>query len=98
MEGQKINYGEVSQGAKSLRQDAEPQFTPYVGTKLVKAKWMSKVEFERIYKGIDPPPGGVDMPGYVVIYDDGYTSWCPQAVFERCYRGITLQEILNISS
>lgn len=27
--------------------------------------------------------------GYMVIYDDGYRSWSPKAVFERCYRPIT---------
>lgn len=30
--------------------------------------------------------------GYKVIYEDGYISWSPKEVFERCYREITLNE------
>jgi len=31
----------------------------------------------------------VDPAGYKVVYDDGYVSWSPRDVFERCYRLIT---------
>ena len=27
--------------------------------------------------------------GYKVVYDDGYVSWSPKEIFERCYRPIT---------
>jgi hypothetical protein len=27
--------------------------------------------------------------GYAVVYDDGYRSWSPKDVFERCYRHVT---------
>ena len=30
---------------------------------------------------------------YFVQYEDGYLSWSPKHVFERCYRELTPQEI-----
>ena len=36
--------------------------------------------------------------GYKVRYEDGYTSWSPKEVFERCYRIITNSEIKLIKS
>lgn len=30
--------------------------------------------------------------GYKVMYEDGYISWSPKEVFERCYREITEKE------
>lgn len=44
----------------------------YIGTKIVKAY----------------PQEKEDKPGYGVIYEDGYTSWSPKAVFEEAYRAI----------
>ena len=49
----------------------------YIGTKIVRAEPKFK--------------NGVD--GYEVVYDDGYTSWSPTDVFERCYRLLTDAEI-----
>ena len=49
----------------------------YIGTKLVGAWKESKDGRE----------------GYAVRYEDGYTSWSPKAVFERCYRPITESEV-----
>ena len=31
--------------------------------------------------------------GYKVQYEDGYLSWSPKHVFERCYRELTPQEV-----
>jgi len=41
----------------------------YVGTKIVMA-WQAAKD---------------DQPGYAVKYEDGYTSWSPQAAFEQAY-------------
>ena len=30
--------------------------------------------------------------GYLVEYEDGYESWSPKDVFERCYRLVTASE------
>ena len=49
---------------------------PYIGTKIVLA-WSQEKD---------------GKPGYGVRYEDGYTSWSPKEVFERCYRPITEQE------
>ena len=53
------------------------KFHSYIGTKVVKAR---------------PHPGANGVPGYEVLYEDGYRSWSPADVFVRCYRVITLQE------
>jgi len=53
----------------------------YIGTKVVHA---------------EPQKGfakdGEEAPGYKVVYEDGYVSWSPREVFERCYREITIDE------
>lgn len=37
---------------------------------------------------------GNEIEGYKVVYEDGYTSWCPKNVFERSYKLIkTLQDL-----
>jgi hypothetical protein len=59
----------------------------YVGTKIVNAKPMHENEW---VKGKNCETGNRD--GYMVVYEDGYTSWSPKEVFERCYRPITAQE------
>jgi len=42
----------------------------YIGTKIVSAY----------------PDDKDGKPGYSVTYEDGYKSWSPREVFERCYR------------
>lgn len=42
----------------------------YIGTKIIQA---------------EPEMRG-DEPGYAVVYNDGYRSWSPKAVFEEAYR------------
>ena len=49
----------------------------YIGTKIVQA---------------EPSESLRGAPGYTVVYEDGYKSWSPQGVFERCYREITSEE------
>ena len=46
----------------------------YIGTKIIQAFPESK----------GPMPGGEE--GYAVIYEDGYRSWSPKAVFEAAYK------------
>ena len=55
----------------------------YIGTKIIQAEPMD-----------DPnPPAEEDpLPGYKVVYEDGYESWSPKDVFERCYREVTSEE------
>ncbi len=51
----------------------------YIGTKVVQAEPM------------EDPNSSIDerAPGYKVVYEDGYESWSPKDVFERCYREVT---------
>jgi len=62
----------------------------YIGTKVVKAEPMIKEIFDVLNKDCDREAG--DTEGYLVKYEDGYTSWSPKEVFERCYREITSAE------
>lgn len=60
----------------------------YIGTKVVQAK----PENRRGTKAGDPAM----EEGYKVVYEDGYESWSPKAVFERCYREITSAETVLV--
>ena len=51
----------------------------YIGTKIIQAEPMESPD-----SSIDEP-----APGYKVVYEDGYESWSPREIFERCYREVT---------
>lgn len=67
----------------------------FVGTKLIKARPMTRGEYN-IYRGWRLPAGELGSdPGYLVEYldggptthpkHDGYISWSPKDVFEKAY-------------
>ncbi len=62
----------------------------YIGTKIVQA--------EPEEKRSDLATGRVIEQGYKVVYEDGYTSWSPKDVFERCYREVTEDEYELVST
>jgi hypothetical protein len=65
----------------------------YVGTKIVKAEPMLRSSW--VYqssKGESKISSSDEKDGYRVTYEDGYVSWSPKDVFERCYRELTQQE------
>ena len=62
----------------------------YIGTKIVRAKLMTDYQFEN-YTG-KKLVGNTIKDGYKVTCEDGYISWSPKEVFERCYRKLTAQE------
>lgn len=58
----------------------------YIGTKEIKAKPMTRGEYNA-RKGWTMPSNEVaSEEGYFVEYPDGYTSWSPKKVFEEAYR------------
>ena len=64
----------------------------YIGTKVVRAEPMSNEDWLRSQnKWQDGQETAGD--GYKVQYEDGYLSWSPKHVFERCYRELSNQEI-----
>ena len=77
--------------------DAQTQRPPklgkvYIGTKVVRAEPMSNEDWLRSQnKWQDGQETAGD--GYKVQYEDGYLSWSPKHVFERCYRELSNQEI-----
>lgn len=59
----------------------------YLGTKLVTAKPMTRVEAEVILgKSIKPAKQEYSDEGYLVRYEDGYQSWSPKEVFDKAYK------------
>lgn len=66
----------------------------YIGTKIIKAEEMTQKTFLANYKKEDSVILNqmIDEDGYHVQYEDGYDSWSPKDVFERCYRKTTHSE------
>ena len=69
----------------------------YIGTKIVLAEPMNKVS--AVMNGlvrdatVTVESDGSSLPGYKVVYEDGYTSWSPKDTFERAYRMVTDKEL-----
>jgi hypothetical protein len=66
--------------------------TAYIGTKIVQAEPMDAATFARTVRPIPGVAPDAGAAGYRVRYDDGYVSWSPRDVFERCYRPLTVDE------
>ncbi len=62
----------------------------YIGTKIIKAEPMTQERFEAEKRNCECAQGKTE--GYKVVYEDGYVSWSPKEVFERCYREISDKE------
>lgn len=55
----------------------------YISTKLVKAKPMTRGEYNK-HRGWDIPKNENQYDeGYLIQYPDGYISWCPKKQFEE---------------
>lgn len=68
--------------------------TPYIGTKIIKAKPMNRKEYYDLW-GWEIDPADAKYEGYLVEYEDsesnhpdfeGYISWSPKDVFEKAYK------------
>jgi hypothetical protein len=60
----------------------------YIGTKLIKAKPMSRGDYNE-YKGWTiPKDENPKDEGFLVKYHDNYISWSPKEIFEEAYRPI----------
>ena len=70
--------------------------TPYIGTKVINAKPMTRLEYNKFRGWELPADENPADEGYLVEYVDGgqantkeftgYVSWSPKEVFERAYR------------
>lgn len=79
-----------------MKKKEEHDFKLYVGAKLIKAKPMSRWQFNAAMHCTSE--GKKDQLGYMVEYPDGYTSWSPKNVFEEAYRLISLGEMELVTS
>ena len=72
----------------------------YIGTKMVNAEPMTKGEaFKKnlLKSGVNVNDEDSAQEGYVVKYEDGYTSWSPKETFEKAYKvAETFQDRLQI--
>lgn len=72
----------------------------YIGTKMVNAEPMTKGEaFKKnlLKSGVNVNDEDSTQEGYVVEYEDGYTSWSPKETFEKAYKvAETFQDRLQI--
>ena len=74
----------------------------YIGSKIIKAEFMSRCMFERDIQNKPEWDEFEDEPGYHVVYPghDGkpeYHSWSPAEVLENAYRELTDGEVAFIT-
>jgi hypothetical protein len=62
--------------------------TQYLGVKFVAAKPMKLGPYNDFRGWAMPADEDPETEGYLVIYPDGYKSWCPKAQFEEANRPI----------
>lgn len=58
----------------------------FIGCKIIQAAPLSLAKFQSLFKNNNKIVN--DMPGYIVRYPDGYTSWSPKEAFEKHYLGM----------
>ncbi len=58
----------------------------YIGTKIIKAKPMTRGEYNTLRGWKIPENENPDDAGYLVEYSDGYISWSPEKQFDEAYR------------
>jgi hypothetical protein len=62
----------------------------YIGVKLIQAEPQNKVGIAADKETVGEfGSQSVELPGYKVVYEDGYVSWSPADVFEEAYRETT---------
>lgn len=69
-----------------VKDGKEIEFKRYIGTKVLDASPMTRGEYNKFrgwtISGNEDPK----EDGYLVKYEDGYTSWSPENVFNQAYR------------
>ena len=58
----------------------------YIGTKIIKAKPMTRGEYNNFRGWKIPENENPNDKGYLVQYPDNYISWSPEKQFEEAYR------------
>ena len=70
----------------------------YIGAKIIQATPMTNRKFLATERGQVFTEDKPLVPGYKVVYPDGYVSWSPKEVFETAYRLVTDDEKKLIES
>lgn len=88
----KENTSPIEDSGAMAREDY-PNAELYIGTKIVKGEPMTETDFYKNIKNQDISYRETYGDGYMVTYEDGYVSWSPKFVFEKCYRLLSNKEI-----
>ncbi|MFA5166830.1 MAG: hypothetical protein WC449_06095 [Candidatus Paceibacterota bacterium] len=71
----------------------DEKLVPFVGTKIVLGKPMSRNEFDFKYHDVKHSSDDNDQEGFLVVYSNPdettYDSWSPKETFKNCYRELT---------
>ena len=93
-----IGPPEPTVGPRSRWEEGEKA---YIGTKVVRGIAMTESDFLKKHKGMtddELSKREVYGEGYKVTYEDGYVSWAPRDIFERCYREVSTKEFGILSA
>lgn len=58
----------------------------YIGTKVINACPMNRGDYNELKGWTIPENENPSDEGYLVAYEDNYTSWSPKSTFEKAYR------------
>lgn len=67
------------------------EYSLFIGCKLIEATECARMDAYR-YLNRPHAEDGTPEDGFLVRYEDGYMSWSPKDVFERCYRKLSVGE------
>ena len=68
---------------------SESKMVKYLGVKFVSATVMNLGEYNLHRGWLIPADEDPKTKGYLVVYPDGYQSWCPKGQFEEANRACT---------
>lgn len=60
----------------------------YIGVKLLKARPMTRGNYNNYRSWTAPEGEDQNVDGYLVVYPDGYESWSPKPQFDEAYRWV----------
>ncbi len=79
-------FPSVRCGRSNKKGKTMPELLQYIRCHIVKAIDMTRGDYNK-YRGWEMPQNeNRDDEGYLVVYPDGYESWCPKAAFEKASR------------
>lgn len=82
----KDSYRRNSPWLDNKNKEGKFNMKQFIGTKIIKAKPMSRFEYNSFRGWPIPNDENPADEGYLVEYSDGYISWSPKKQFDEAYR------------